>query len=174
MNDTPILSKLKLFTVASFEKGYRISPCGRLFSPRNKIMKPCWHKKGNKKNPLFYAKFSFKGERVYWHHLVAYQKFKDKWLYSDLLIRHLNGNSQDNSYSNISLGTQRENTMDIPLEKRKRNLKNAHLALRRFSNDQIKEIKELLKSKTGYRIAKLFNCSTKTIYDIRDGFTYKN
>ena len=33
-------------------------------------------------------------------------------------VRHLNGNSKDNSFDNIEIGTHSENMMDIPKEKR--------------------------------------------------------
>jgi len=168
MTDTPNLSKLKVNTILAFKKGYSISPCGKLFSPRNKEMKPSWHlKNGNR-----YARFAFNKTKVYWHHLVAYQKYKEKWIFSDLLVRHLDGDSENNSYLNIKLGTRRDNTMDIPQNKRKRNLKNAHLACRRFTQEEIQKIKNELKTKTAYRIAKEINCNPKTIYDIINGLTY--
>ena len=170
MNGTPKLSKLKTYTIEAFKKGYRISPCGMLFGPNGNKMSKYFHLKGANR----YARFSFKKNKVYWHHLVAYQKFKDKWIYSGLLVRHLNGNSEDNSFSNISLGTKQDNSMDIPRHLRNVNTRNANLSRRRFSDSEIIEIKELLNYTTGYKIAKMFKCSAKTIYDIKKGETYKN
>jgi hypothetical protein len=45
---------------------------------------------------------------------MAYQKYKEMALSNGIQVRHLNGESLDNSYHNISIGTQSENQMDIP------------------------------------------------------------
>lgn len=157
--NTPKLSKLKIMTVKAYERGYRISPCGKCFSPRNKEMSPSYHFKTG----LYYARMNFSGSKVYWHHLAAFQKYGEKWLYGSLLVRHLDGDSKNNSFLNIALGTKRDNTMDIPAEKRKRNLENAHAACRKFSDEQVRQIRERAKNETYYKIAKDLKCSPRTI-----------
>jgi len=36
-----------------------------------------------------------------------------------IVVRHLNGNPLDNTFINIEIGTESENRMDIPIEKRR-------------------------------------------------------
>lgn len=52
------------------------------------------------------------------HRLQAFQKYGSKIFNQNLQVRHLNGNPEDNSYKNISIGTQSENMMDKPVEDR--------------------------------------------------------
>lgn len=54
------------------------------------------------------------------HHLAAYQKFGEEWLYCDksIVIRHLDSNRTNNSLANIAIGTVSQNQLDIPPERR--------------------------------------------------------
>lgn len=166
MTDT--LSKLKQFTVLAYEKGYRINESGLCISPRGIPLKPCYHHKSG----LDYARFAFKGNKVYWHHLAAYQKFSQEWLLGKKLVRHLDGNSKNNSANNIALGTQYDNTMDIPPEKRKRDTTNMRFARRKFSEEQIREIRELAKNKSYESLARLYKCDSLTISNLVKRKTY--
>lgn len=154
-----LISKLKSDTKLAYEKGYRISPCGKCFSPRNKELRPSYHFKTG----LYYARLGFLGKKVYWHHLAAYQKYGETWLYGSLLVRHLNGDSKNNSYANIALGTKKDNTMDIPEEKRKRTLTNAHLSRRKFSDEQVRQIRAEYETLSQAKLAKKWDCDIGTI-----------
>jgi hypothetical protein len=50
---------------------------------------------------------------------MAYQKYGELLFAADC-VRHLNGNSLDNSYDNIEIGSWSDNMMDIPKEIRVR------------------------------------------------------
>ena len=52
------------------------------------------------------------------HKLQAYQKFGNKVFEKGIQVRHLDNNSLNNSWNNIDIGTQSQNMMDIPKEKR--------------------------------------------------------
>jgi len=52
--------------------------------------------------------------KVYIHRLQAYQKYGNGIYINGIVVRHLNGNSLDNSISNIEIGTVSQNQMDIP------------------------------------------------------------
>lgn len=49
---------------------------------------------------------------VPWHRLVAYSKFGDEMFRPGIEVRHLDGNVQNNSFENISIGTKSENSLD--------------------------------------------------------------
>ena len=44
--------------------------------------------------------------------MQAYQKFGNLIFQDNIQVRHLNNNSQDNSWDNIEIGTAKENAMD--------------------------------------------------------------
>jgi hypothetical protein len=50
------------------------------------------------------------------HRIVAYIKYGKAALESGIDTRHLNGNRQDNSWDNISIGTRKENMGDVSKE----------------------------------------------------------
>jgi hypothetical protein len=166
--DPKPLSKLKIYTKLAYEKGYMINNDGLLFSPKGKQMSPSYHKKGK----LMYARFTFKGQRVYYHHLAAYQVYGNIWLDSRLLVRHLDGDSTNNKLSNISLGNHRDNTMDIPSENRKRDLTGAHNARRKFSENQVRFIREEYKNKSYGQIARENGWKRSTVKAIANGTNY--
>ena len=87
-------------------------------SPKNKIVGThC-----NKKRLCYeYVSVLFNGkiDKLFTHRLQAFQKFGLKLYEKGCLVRHLNGNSLDNSFDNIAIGTNVDNALDIPQKKRK-------------------------------------------------------
>lgn len=97
-------------------KGYTVNNDGVLFN-----------KKGDQIN-LGVTKSNYKTfnlrqknggpRRVFIHKLQAYQKYGEDAFMEGIVVRHLDGNSLNNSFENIAIGTQSDNMMDIPKEKR--------------------------------------------------------
>jgi hypothetical protein len=56
--------------------------------------------------------------RCYVHRLQAYQRYGDKLFGEGIVVRHLNGQSTDNSIDNIAIGTMLDNILDIPKQQR--------------------------------------------------------
>jgi hypothetical protein len=116
------LSKNKLYVVEAFNRGYRMID-GNCISPFGKNLK--LFKSG------FYLQFGVhingKKRAILCHHMMAYQKFKEKWFDSEC-VRHLNGNCHDNREDNIEIGTLLQNSLDIPFEKRIKNTQKAREA----------------------------------------------
>ena len=73
------------------------------------------------------------------HRLQAYQKFGDKIFESGTVVRHLDGNSLNNNFDNIEIGTQQENMMDIPTEQRIAHAKHAASTQIKHNADEIKQ-----------------------------------
>jgi hypothetical protein len=53
------------------------------------------------------------------HRLQAWQKFGEKMYEGGIVCRHLDGDSQNNHWDNIAIGTQSENMLDRPEAARK-------------------------------------------------------
>ena len=79
------------------------------------------------KNKYKYFSFRINGEiiKVYFHRFQAYNKFGDALYEDNIMVRHLDGNYLNNSESNIDLGTNSDNMMDIPKEVRVKRSSNA-------------------------------------------------
>lgn len=135
------LSKKKRNVIAAFEKGLRVEKDGTVLGMRGKPLKFC--KKGGK-YPYYYFAIRNKSERVMVavHLLCAYQLYGESALRCEC-VRHLDGNSLNNSYENIAIGTFSENAMDIPEEIRKRTATIAsHSFTMKWDEEDVKKIKE--------------------------------
>ena len=100
-----------------FEKGYEVLKNGDI-KGKTKILSVRINKQG-------YKSFTFRNKKgkievILVHRFQAYQKFGDKIFKEGLVVRHLDGNSLNNSWDNIELGTQSDNIMDRSPECRKR------------------------------------------------------
>lgn len=96
------------------QNGYYIAKNGDAFSKSRKLKL----RLKSKTNVYYIFKIRYYGKSVAIavHRLQAYQKFGNAIFEKDTVVRHLNGNSLDNSVDNISIGTQSDNMMDISRE----------------------------------------------------------
>lgn len=122
-----------IFEVA-INKGYYCNKEGNIFSKRGKI------------NPYVikgYARFSVRynsnSKYITYHRFIGYIKYGDAIFDKKLCIRHLDGNSLNNSWDNLKIGTHRENSMDKPKELR---IKCAKYAAKKYSDDIINSLKK--------------------------------
>ena len=96
------------------------------------------------------------------HRLVAYQKFGDEIFVKDKVVRHLDGNSLNNSDNNIAMGTNCENQRDIPKNVRNSRAINAANKIRRFTDEMIKKLRKEYNSLRSYKkIMESWNISSK-------------
>lgn len=75
------------------------------------------------------------------HRLQAFQKYGLSVFRRGIQVRHLNGNSLDNSISNIAIGTCRQNAMDKEQSTRVAVAIKASSKNRKLSDKVIKEIR---------------------------------
>lgn len=111
------MSKQQEIIRASKNKGYFVDTDGRLFNKEGKELSLYF----NKRKAYLSFGIRLKGEgvkRSFIHKLQAYQKFGVIIFEKGVVVRHLDGNSLNNSYDNIAIGTQKDNMQDIPVEKR--------------------------------------------------------
>lgn len=90
-------------------------------------------------------------------------------------VRHLNGDKLDFNEKNIAIGTQRENIMDIPQEKRIELAKKAASKLRKFKIGEVEEIRKMIKyGIKANKVSKLYKVSKATISFIVNKKIYIN
>ena len=81
------------------------------------------------------------------HRLAAYQIFGNLVFKKDVVVRHLDDNPLNLSFENISIGSVKENSHDIPLEVRSNRLKHARSFQKRPSTCATKDdvVRSILK-----------------------------
>ena len=118
--------------------GYRVTKDGNLLNPKG-IKLGCVNHHGYEQTGLNVNK---KHKNIFTHRLQAYQKYGNKLFEDGIVVRHLNGNKIDNSWDNISIGTQRDNILDIPKEKRKRKNLNANKSHIKYPKSLVYKLRE--------------------------------
>lgn len=130
------IDKLKL----AIEKGITINNTGEVFYKDNKL-----NPYKNFKGQWPYYEVSFRYDKkilhIKVHQLQAYVKY-GKALSNAECVRHLDGNSLNNNYDNIAIGTQHDNMMDIPEKSRIEHACVATKSRENYYNDDL--IKEIL------------------------------
>jgi len=93
--------------LAAFRKGYRVNREGdTVWSPfRDEPMTLTDNNRG-------YLYFSTKMFKVTVHRFQAYEKYGDALFGDGVQVRHLDGNSKNNHWDNIAIGSQSQNMMD--------------------------------------------------------------
>lgn len=87
------------------KRGYSVTSDGRVIKPDGKQAKT-WPRNG-------YQVFSgTKHHKCKVHRLQAWQNFGDKIYQPGIVVRHLDGNPNNNSAENITIGTDTQNAMD--------------------------------------------------------------
>lgn len=121
-----------------FEKGYRIVD-GECINPKGKKLKG-----SIKTHPVPYRQLSIKTEKgarsILYHSLLAYQLYGEVYFNKGIVARHIDGNSMNNSDSNIILGTMKDNINDIPSKRRSSKNKTGNITKQKLSDGMCQEI----------------------------------
>ncbi len=146
--------------IYAYNKGYRVNREGVLLNPDGKTLKG-YYKNGYKYYKLRkeedYTKYAaFKISR-----LQAYQKYKNDMYHKGIVVRHLNGKRDDDSFDNIAIGTQSQNIMDCPKQDRDKRGYDASRKIVKYSDQLVVKIREEHKSGMSYRkLQKKYNISS--------------
>lgn len=150
------------------DKGYIADAEGNIFSPRGKILKGGRTKQGYRTfTPAAYP--DNKRGCILQHRFIAYFFLGDE-VFNHRCVRHKNDIPVDNKISNLLLGSYQDNSLDMPIEKRKSRSKGAKERIveqnRKLTNEQIISIRKLRDEQElpYYKIAKLYKISTMTAY----------
>lgn len=130
------MSKSKKALVEAHERGYNVTKSGSVISSKGKLLSLM------ENGGYLHFNIKFEGDRfpIRVHRLQAFQKFGESMLEGDVLVRHLNGDSLDNSYVNIGIGSHSDNAKDRPKHDRV-----AHAQKAGKSNSLPKEVWEQIK-----------------------------
>lgn len=140
-------------------KGYFADEYGNIYSIKKKIS---LRNKDNRLN--FTIRYFGKRVTIAVHKYVAYLKYGDEIFKNGIEVRHLNGNSLDNSFENISIGTHSENMLDIPKNIRIKKAISASSNKRKFSDDIITNIMKDRNNGMSYnKLCDKYNTSKSTL-----------
>lgn len=161
----------------AIEKGYSLDKEGNIFSPKGQI-KGKTTRSRNRTYKVISIKLpkelGGKITQVKAHRLQAYQKFGDELFVPKIEVRHLNGNSLDNSWDNLALGTTSENSLDKPQEIRTQLAINAASKLRKLTKEQSEKLREDRSSGFSYEeLANKYDISKSTVSYVCNNKTYK-
>lgn len=142
------MSQAKAALIQAYEKGYRVKDNLVYGIVKKQPLKLRCSQAG-----YFYfnIKLGSKTLNVFLHRLVAYEKYQNKLFEPGILVRHLNGDRKDNSFENICIGTQTENMLDRDPKERLRHAMKASSFIRKFTNDQVTQIKTDHSNGFGYK-----------------------
>jgi hypothetical protein len=129
------------------ERGYYVAEDGTLYGPRG-VRKPKFRCKHGVPYQLFSVRIKRDGEwvsaNVDVHRLQALQKFGVKQLLDKRLqVRHLDGDSTNNAYENIGIGTKSQNECDKSKEVRQRTANTAASHRRLLNDDDVRRLRKL-------------------------------
>ncbi len=146
--------KNKIEVIAS-KRGYVVTEDGILLNPNGKeigIINSAGYK---------ITMIRVKGKQIIFtaHRLQAYQKYGNKLFEDNIITRHLDGHSLNNSWNNIAIGTQSDNMMDIPEQIRIKKAKYAASFNRKYNKEEIKKFHR--KEKSYKKTMEKFNSSSK-------------
>lgn len=153
------MSKIQDVLKVAKGKGYYVDLNGNVYS-KNKQLSP----KTSRDRLYFGIRYFGQRETIPVHKFVAFLKFGNKIFEKGIQVRHLDGNSFNNSWVNIEIGTQSDNMMDIPKEKRIEKAKNGWRKRQRFSEIEKENIKNDRINGLSYReIGEKYNVSKSTL-----------
>jgi hypothetical protein len=170
MRDTKSADAVRL----TFDKGYRVNVDGTVASPLGRI-----RKLSSSKSSSGYLRFNVSHgsikRPIYVHQLHAYQIFGEVALDLDVQVRHLDGDRQNNSRTNLALGSQSENMMDRQPEVRQQHAAHAASFLRSLTTEQVLAIRCDSTNGMGYkRLSAKYNIPKSTIRDVVRRKVYKD
>lgn len=164
--------------IAAKLAGYYADKDGSIYNPRGKHLKGGTTKRGYRTfTPAVYPD----GKRgcALQHRFVAYFFHGDE-VFNHKCVRHLNDVPTDNRLCNLALGSYQDNSLDIPVEKRKERSKGAGVRIteqnRKLTNQQVIKIRQHRQQyHTPFsKLAKMYGVSTMTVYRAATGKSWSN
>ena len=138
-----------------FDLGYKVEKDGTCISKSGKILLGTI----NNGYKTISTKLLGKTIKVRVHRLQPYQKFGEEIYKENIMIRHMDSNSLNNSWDNLKIGTHSDNMMDQSKEIRINKASNAH---KKYSDELVIEIKADRDSGYSYKDLMLkYNISSK-------------
>jgi HNH endonuclease len=150
VNAAPTPTKQRL--VEAVKRGYGVSVDGIAFGPKGPLkVARC----GNQRYPTFTTNWNNRVVSIPVHMLAAYCFYGNKYLYSGMQVRHLDGNTLNINKANIVLGTSSENQLDKPKDIRSNAAKKARASQgftplnAKLTEEQVKEVRDFYQALGG-------------------------
>jgi len=160
--------------IAAVDKGYFVNDDGSVIGSRGQSLSPYINNRGyysiciRRSNPRSTVNIGV-------HRLAAFQKFGEKIFEPGVQVRHLDGNALNNKIENIEIGTASDNQFDVPQETRLRRGQHAANYKRKFSDEEILEIRKLKDDGMSLNaLVRQFGVSKSTMSYIVNRKTYNN
>jgi hypothetical protein len=176
-------SKAKAVLLAAVERGYTISRSGIVTGTRGNPLKKrtrnaASHKDWRGHARLLYYVFSvrFEGEShpVDVHRFQAFHKFGNALFLAET-VRHLDGDSLNNHWDNLALGTHRDNSLDRPAVQRQLHAQKAADASRMWTDREVRIIRKLYAQGAGLReLSDEYGGSRGQLSDMINRKTYRS
>jgi hypothetical protein len=119
------------------EKGYVVDDNGSVFY--NGKQRKLHFKSKKQKYYCFTARIDGATTRIEVHRLQAFQKYGSKIFEDGIVVRHLNGDSTDNSIDNIEIGSYQDNSLDVPQKRRLEHAKYMAGFMQKYNHDEVYE-----------------------------------
>lgn len=134
-------------TVDASERGYYVNEDGDVISPKGTKRKPQPYKNSAHRGGYYYrftisVPGSKKRTTVTYHQLAAYQKFGAVALAEGVVVRHMDGDSENNRPDNIELGDHSDNMMDQCPKVRRARAKHAASHLKKLSDIEVARLRK--------------------------------
>jgi len=164
-------------TVEAYDKGYRVNEDGDVISFKGTKLKPQPYSSKGKDGGVYY-RFTLsmsdgKSTTVNYHQLAGYQKFGKAALAEGIVVRHSDGNSENNKLSNFKLGTQKDNYNDQDDEVIKARAIHAASFKRKLTMDQARQLRKDREEGANYaQLGEKYGIPKSSISYIVNGKTY--
>lgn len=117
-----------------YKKGYRITDDGIILNKNGEQI--------SGSNQSGYLRIGFRFNKKSYHcnvdRLQAFQKYGEALYGDNIMVRHLDGNSLNNTWENIAIGTNSDNQMDIPERIRISRALYATSFMRKYDRQEVK------------------------------------
>lgn len=158
-----------------YNRCYKIDENGNVYNLDGTIKKiQIADKRANTKYYSFGVKIDNRIYRCKVHRFQAYVKYKDLIYKEKICVRHLDGDSLNNSIDNIEIGSWTDNRLDIKKEIRMSLAKNATKRVTKYSKTLQKIISEdRIKNKLSYRDLEIkYSIPYSSIYGMINRYKY--
>jgi len=160
----------------AIKKGYTIDDNGNVYGTKG-IIKP-YNNRGY--NQFYFYIGDHKGKTIKVHRFQAYKKYGRDICKPKIVVRHLDGNSQNNHPDNLELGTAKDNHADVPKDFRFKFMspKGEDHGCSILTWDKVREIRKRLilhiKGKNSAKaLAIEYNVTPSTILNVANYKTWK-
>ena len=113
------MTKTKKALILAKKKGYKVQKDGSVIGVRGKKLK-LKTTTGTPKYYTFNIKMNGESYPIPVHSYISFLKYDDDYFKKGVCARHLDGNSLNNDWNNIAIGSYSDNMFDIPKETRQR------------------------------------------------------